>query len=96
MTQVFNSKQEPRIDYALTAFPVSASDLLYDVDLTLDRAIGHIPEERKADYWNMWRWFAEGGQTGELGSRRLGKLLPGVGIPHAAQRGIHVPARQRW
>lgn len=75
-----------------------AEDTLRDVDLTVERALTLIDPARRKDYEAAYRWFMD--QSGTIGSRLYGKgqRLPGVSpdFAHAAQRGIHKPARSPY
>ena len=55
------------------------------------RALARIPQENRRSYAALCKWFQQ--NAGVVGSRHLGELLPGVDFKHAAQRGIHAPAR---
>lgn len=96
MSKKLNIMGASKREYSYLTVPASASDLLYDTDLTLKRALAFIPAASRDDYWNMWKWFIRGSIDNEVGSRLFGKRLPGVTFPHVAQRGIHVPSEQRY
>lgn len=71
-----------------------ADDTLWNVDLSVSRALSFVDESQRADFEAVYRWFMK--KSGTLGSRHYGKgqRLPGVSpdFAHAAQRGIHKPA----
>ena len=84
-----------RVVYAsVSRLPVRVDDYMPYTDLSIKRALAKIPQQDRESYANLYRWFEDG--TGEIGSRHLGELLPGVGFKHAAQRGIHAPSGRRY
>ena len=71
---------------------------LITVDLTVSAALERIPSGARANYKAVYEWFMD--NSGTYGSRLYGKgqRLPGVtgDFAHCAQRGIHVPAKQKY
>lgn len=89
--------------YEVSQFPSKeiVSDLLYDVDLSVERALEKIDSRSRHNYKAMYEWFISNTESGnDIGSREYGRgqRIPGVDsdFAHAAQRGIHVPSRQTY
>lgn len=80
----------------LVEAPYKVNDGLFDVDLSVDRALSLMNESDKRNYGAMYDWFMA--ESGSIGSRLFGKRLPGVDqdFAHAAQRGIHVPSQRKY
>ena len=81
-------------DYALISAPIRVDESLPSTDLTVAGALEKIPEQDRASYSALYKWFEE--NSGTIGSRMLGERLPGVEFPHSAQRGIHTPSKRKY
>lgn len=70
---------------------------LASCDLSVERALGLIDESVRHNYAAMYSWFMAGVDE-PAGSRLFGERIQGVDadFAHCAQRGIHVPAKQRY
>ena len=80
-------------DYATSSRVLRLDDYLPLTGLSLERAAAALPENLRHNYVTAWDWFMQ--HSGTVGSRMLGKRIPGVSddFPISAQRGIHVPAK---
>lgn len=81
-------------DYAAEQLSLHVDDFIPEADLSVARALARIPQEDRHSYAALYKWFQQ--NTGVVGSRHLGELLPGVDFKHAAQRGIHAPAGREF
>ena len=77
----------------LSSRVLTVDDYLPLSGLSLDRAVSVLPEPLRNNFETAWRWFMA--KSGTVGSRMLGKRIPGVSsdFPISAQRGIHVPSK---
>lgn len=72
---------------------LTVDDYLPLSSLSIARAVSMLPENLRSNYEIAWRWFMD--MSGTIGSRMLGKRIPGTSEDFAisAQRGIHVPSK---
>lgn len=82
------------LEYADPQRPLRVDDFIPSEDLSVERALAHIPAADRDGYAALYRWFEENSET--TGSRLYGKRLPDVAFAHAAQRGIHAPAGREF
>ena len=100
MHSKLNIDSRQSISYEVASFPTPA-EALYSVDFSIERALSLIGENSRHNYAALYNWFISNTDSGrEIGSREYGRgqRLPGVdaNFAHAAQRGIHVPAKERY
>ncbi len=80
--------------------PLRVDDFIAGQDLSVARALTQMSKQEQvsesdtASYAALYEWFQV--NTGTVGPRHLGEQLPGVGFKHAAQRGIHAPAKRKY
>jgi len=82
----------PSIAYA----SVDLRDGMPDADLSIERALTFIPEPAKSCYRMMYEWFMDNSGTVGKQLSRNDLSFPDRSFTPYAQRGIHVPAGQKY
>lgn len=89
---IFEYDKPSFTDYALISAPIRVDESLPSTDLTVAGALEKIPEQDRASYSALYKWFEE--NSGTIGSRMLGERLPGVEFPPFRPTGNSHPVKK--